>query len=725
MDERPANGWLDLACETAEDCFRAARAVTVPSKETLTPEDRLWAQVERLHLMQERHPGSLWARRAGLLQGVLLAERLPEVALPFLRAAQRDLPLLEDYTRFWIAEALLRVADTTNAAELFESIPRAVPDTILGIRATYRAGEAWFRAGRCDKAMDLLTEAVARDPREPTAPTALLSVADCRWRVNQLAEGAATLREIWVRYPQAPDAQEAEARLSRGAEGVEWRPTPEDLYARAVAWQTLALQAEAAEEFQRFLSAAPSHPKRQEARLKLGTAFVRLKRYDQAREVFQQLAEERAPEAGEAAVWLARVLLRQGDGERLLAIPQTLPTLSLSAEQKAAILLFAGTWLEEQGQSDQALQRYRLVAQNGDVSGQRSEALWRIGWIHYRTGRFGEAVAAFQEVGNGKEDPQFAPQVLYWMARALEQQRDRRAADVYHQLCRQYALTYYCQLVRSRTGLPVSIETSHSAIPDGSAVPSSERRTEVWQDAHFGRALELRALGLDQDASRELASLAERYGRDREILLELSGLLSEVGAYYQALRLARLHFRDSLERNGQPVPDVLWKAAYPTGFLSTIKAHAGTAVDPYLVAAIIREESQYDAQAVSRVGAVGLMQVMPATAQAVAMRLGLPEVRRDDLFDLETNLRFGIRHLEELLQRFSGNLIHVVAAYNAGPTAVSAWIQKQGDKEADEFVELIPFQETRQYVKRVLRSYREYHRLGRSACDSRSLDKVC
>ncbi len=106
------------------------------------------------------------------------------------------------------------------------------------------------------------------------------------------------------------------------------------------------------------------------------------------------------------------------------------------------------------------------------------------------------------------------------------------------------------------------------------------------------------------------------------------------------------------------------------------------------------------------------MQVMPATANNVAQRVGLPAVARDDLFDQETNIRIGVRYVEQLLEQFSGNLVYTIASYNAGPIAVGNWIAQYGGQSQDEFVELIPYQETRQYVKRVLRSYREYVRLG-------------
>ena len=105
----------------------------------------------------------------------------------------------------------------------------------------------------------------------------------------------------------------------------------------------------------------------------------------------------------------------------------------------------------------------------------------------------------------------------------------------------------------------------------------------------------------------------------------------------------------------------LWKVAYPTGLLPTIKGQGVKGVDPYLVAAIIREESQYDWQAVSRVGAIGLMQVMPGTANTVAQRLGLPAVGRDDLFDQETNIQIGVHYVEQLLEQFSGNVALTIA----------------------------------------------------------------
>jgi soluble lytic murein transglycosylase len=119
------------------------------------------------------------------------------------------------------------------------------------------------------------------------------------------------------------------------------------------------------------------------------------------------------------------------------------------------------------------------------------------------------------------------------------------------------------------------------------------------------------------------------------------------------------------------------------------------------------------------------MQLMPETARAMARRMGGPEVMRDDLLNHEINIRYGTRYLDQLVEQFSGNVIYAIAAYNAGPVAVSSWITKNGAADTEEFVEMVPYQETRQYVKRVLRSYWEYRRVNGEPCRGRLLDKVC
>jgi len=715
--EAPAPPTGEYSCESAESCFQAGALPKERLGKALTKEQVFSLKLERLQRVMERFPSTLWAKRAGLLSGVLLVERNPAVSIQFLRGAQRDFPVLDDYVRFWIGEASLNLGDARQAAGMFESIAVGVPDSNILAKAAYRAGEAWYQTSNCQEANEWFAKAIALNDKESSAPQAFLRRAACQLRQNNIQEGRETLKQVWVRFPSSPEAREAEMLLGSNLGGELWVPQPGDRLVRAQALLGQAFHVEAIEELRKFLTADPHSPRRSEAKLKLGIAQVRLKQYDQARETFRALAKESGLESHEAAVWLARIYLRQGQGDKLLELAQTAQTSALSTEQKAQIDLFAGMWLEDQQQFEEAITRYRHVTTAGESASQRAEGQWRVGWVYYRTGRYREATDTLRALVD-QRDSDLEPQALYWMGRASEHIQSSQAPDFFRQLCRRYVYTYYCQLARER----VAITAKEEAVPEATAAngesvngetpPPRGSRSEIEQHNAYRRAIELKTLGLDADAAREVSVLTERYARDPEVLIALSMMLNEVGAYHHALRLARARFRDQLERTGGFLSPSLWNVAYPTGLLPTIKLQGAKGVDPYLIAAIIREESQYDLKAVSRVGAIGLMQVMPTTANNVAQRAGIPAVGREDLFDQETNIRIGVRYVEQLLEQFSGNLVYTVAAYNAGPFAVNNWLAQHRHQSQDEFVELIPYQETRQYVKRVLRSYREYVRLA-------------
>ncbi len=712
-------------CEKAEDCFQSAVLPKERLGKTLNKEQVLSLKLSRLQRLMERFPSTVWAKRAGLLSGVLLLERNPAVAIQFLRSSQRDFPALDDYVRLWTGEALLNLGDAKQAADMFESIPQSVPDSYLLAKSAYRAGEAWYQASSCPEATVWFAKAVELDDKERGAPQALLRRGMCQLRDNKILEGRETLMQLWIRFAYSPEAKEAEALLASNLGGEPWVVQPSERYARAQAYLGQSFHAEAIEELRKFLAADPQSSRRVEAKLKLGIAQVRLKQYDQARETFRVLVKDGGTLSSEALVWLARVYLRQGQGGKLLDLANTLPSSSLSAEQKGQIFLFAGMWLEDQGRYDDAVVRYRQVAKVGEPVSQRAEARWHVGWVYYRMARYREAGEELRMLAD-LHDSDFEPQALYWMARVAELNQQPHARDVYMQLCQRHVYTYYCQLARERINIPLpeplaAEPVSTTAPMNGGAPVNGEvaravaARAEIEQQSAYRRAIELKTLGLDSDAARELAGLTDRYSRGPDVLMALATMLNEVGAYHHALRLARARFRDKLERVGGVVDPSLWKVAYPTGLLPTIKGQGVNGVDPYLVAAIIREESQYDWRAVSRVGAIGLMQVMPGTANNVAQRLGLSAVARDDLFDQETNIRIGVHYVDQLLEQFSGNLAHTIASYNAGPIAVESWITLHRGRSQDEFVELIPYQETRQYVKRVLRSYREYMRLDKAS----------
>jgi soluble lytic murein transglycosylase len=138
-------------------------------------------------------------------------------------------------------------------------------------------------------------------------------------------------------------------------------------------------------------------------------------------------------------------------------------------------------------------------------------------------------------------------------------------------------------------------------------------------------------------------------------------------------------------------------------------------LDPALVCALILEESRFQQQALSVAGARGLMQILPPTGLKIARQLGLPSFEEKLLFEPEFNLRLGTWYLAQLLQEFSGKLPLALAAYNAGPHVVKEWVSRLKNFREDEFIENIPYSETRNYVIRVLNSFQAYRFLYRTA----------
>jgi soluble lytic murein transglycosylase len=236
-------------------------------------------------------------------------------------------------------------------------------------------------------------------------------------------------------------------------------------------------------------------------------------------------------------------------------------------------------------------------------------------------------------------------------------------------------------------------------------------------DPHFREGLLLLRLGQSRDASDELAAIDARRLREAgaespDAVLLVADLLDRAGDHRAAHGLLRTRARAAFRRPPDGENVRAWRIAYPPAFRESIRRWAPPAGVPVdLVQALMREESALDPRALSPAGAIGLTQLMLPTAQQVARQLRLGKPTRTSLTDASLNIRLGSRYLGDLVRRFDGSVALALAAYNAGAGAVNRWMETRRGLELDEFVEEIPVEETRGYVKRVLRSYAAYHLL--------------
>lgn len=707
----------EVQCHTAKECFDHAISWVENN-----PQD-FEAHRSNFQQIQMDYPESEWGKRAGLHLGRILLESQPESALQYLKEAENDFPLLRDYIRLWMAKALRQNGSSQEAAVTFESILDKDSKTLLKTDIHYGGGFAWYETDQCHHAIHHLQKALKLDPDSDDAPRALQTIADCAKQLNQKKSAVEAFGELWWRYPTSPEAEIVEEEVQKI--DTRWKPSLGDYFQRATSYYKKAHFERAISDLKRFLKGRPGRPSREKGQFKLAMAHVRLKQYPQASKIFKQLSKGQSLYRGQATEWLARVHLRQGKGAQLIALSQS-RLFGVKSNERSQIQWMCGIWYEDQGNLQKAVKAYQRAADLAGSTRTRFDALWRQGWLNYQHGKFEQARKTFARILKQAKDQRWVAKAGYWAGRSLANLgENEKAQEHYRRVVEDFPMTYYGQLARTRLVVfPVdAAEVGKESIQDLDM--TSKTRNLLDQDSHYQKAGVLASLGFMEEAVVELLHVSKTYRSTQAALFEIAVQFEKVRAFDQALLIARRHFWDSVERQRVPRTSALWSLAYPNGYLPTIINHADSQVDPYLVAGIIREESLYNPKALSPVGAIGLMQLMPKTAHRVAKKIGMTSYERDDLFTGEINIQLGVNYVSQLLKEYDGEAIHVIAAYNAGPNAVKRWEKKNGHRERDEFVELISYKETRRYVKRVLTSYHVYRDLYSTRCSVSSLDKDC
>jgi soluble lytic murein transglycosylase len=354
------------------------------------------------------------------------------------------------------------------------------------------------------------------------------------------------------------------------------------------------------------------------------------------------------------------------------------------------------------------------------------EALWRLAFERWRQRAYDKALHWLDENLRRypHEDIWYAEgRALYWRARILEKKGDhKKARAAYEQAIHEYPLSVYTLFAfeRLRRSFP---ETRTQLLRELRKHMGDSDKKSPWKfdkQAIFGepgflRAVEFARMGLGSEARRELTKLglntgltkSESTAAGREDVLWITAILLDRSGQWNASHAVPRYtvpsFRRRYPDGGEPEAE--WRLAYPKAFVEVVRKHCHTnKVPEALQWAIMREESSFYPRAESFANALGLTQLMSRTAQ----RFAKWPVTREALFDPDKNVEVGSLFLAFLLDHYEGMVPLVISGYNAGEGGVDRWLRERGDLELDEFIETIPFDETRGYTKRVLASYLTY-----------------
>lgn len=630
-------------------------------------------------------------------------------AVEKLKTAYAELPVMRDYTLFFMAMVHNRMESFDDSGRCIDELLNVYPDSplkkktralqirnLLLAKETVPLGQILSgnkrRDSRMDSALGNLEAYVADYPEDAEM---MFFTAGLLKKLGK-TDGA---KKLFILVYTGTSSYSESAYRELQTSDI----TPEHLFAKASNLMK-AMEYERAEAILRKILPGAKGMLREEVRKTLGLALFRQKRYKEASDAFLK--------AGDLYNG-ARSLYRAGD---LVAFKEIVSRLVSMEDKRAGSLLVAyATKKRREGKPEESLTIY------GDVKKRYpsliEEVLWGMAWTYYRKGDYRNAKDLFAELNERYPSSRY----LYWRERCTEQDNQINAFSKKSDEAQSkggfkrdfYSLWSYARDKDSLSGRSVS--NAEWTPRSGGAV--RERNQSGFATPKlpsdilplFERFTILMEMGMREEAISELVRITNRLS-DPEALLEICRTLQDVGAYKRAITLLSRFFEEKGAKWGErmDINDIL----YPMAYWSTVSEISDLyKLDPFILLAVMREESRFDPYARSFAGALGLMQIMPHTAYSLDKRLKMDISDNSEIYNVRVNITIGAYYLNSLLKEF-GSLPVALAAYNAGHDRVREWIKEGGYRSYDEFIEDIPFDETRNYVKRVLVTYFTYLNLG-------------
>ncbi len=643
--------------------------------------------------------------RLSLITGVLLlAEGKAAEAAKQLSAVKAPKGLEAFHGWYW-GEAQAWAGLRSEAIKTLQKAKKAAPPW-LARRIDLRLAELWLDVGQATKARPIL------DAVDDPGPEVLLARALAKEATSDGEAARADYRLLYLRYPTHPHAAAAK-RLHEKTKPLAL--APEELFRRA---QGQLNSGASAATLETLKSLPAADQKSARAALLEGQALLSLGKDEPAFSKLEFATKNGAPSvAAEALLTQAKRQMRLGDNVGARATFRSLddkyPT-DVNADEAGYFAAWLLLGLDDDLGAAEAFAGFEERHPN---SRRKDEARWFRSYALLRAHKHGPAREALLTLIADFPKSSLVPQAKYWATRAA--QLERPAGDVdggakpdagvgskvdlvreYLELVNGFAGTYYALLATER------LQELHVEVPVAFAAKPRPLSPAPKVPASLMLAVELSKTGLLRDASEEVnRALAQVSASDALSFGHALQALNEFGA---AHAVAARWLWGAVYTAKQPEALALM---YPRAYQASVEASAEEVdLAPELAWAIMRRESGFRTEVYSPADARGLMQIIPPTAKAIAAEMKRPAPHPDELFSPATNIQFGTWYLAALLKRM-GHVALCAAAYNAGPSAVLKWVAQKGTLPLDQWVEEIPYKETRGYVKQVVADLFVYQQL--------------
>ena len=718
-------------------------------------QNRLPAAYSAVEDYARRHEGSDAGALAWLALGYAhVLDQHHDQAIAALEKARPRVGDLYDYVQYLEAVSYAGKGDDARVVELLRDFDVRLPESIFQKDVVPLYGNALAGLGRTQDAIASLEA-----PRQPVRASVELALGKSYLKSERPEKGMEMLKHLYFTMPLSAEADEAAAQLTASGSSLEGSYADQkaraDLLAGAGRWT------EAERAYRELAGKAPAS---EQDEVEIALASVqRRTNSGAARSVLER--SQATGEANAQRLYLLTDIARSDENESALAANlERMRQESPGSQWLAQALLSAGNYYLLRKDYERAQSLYGELSRRFPSSARASYANWKSAWLLYRQGRREEAKQAFENHVALYPDRPEVSAALYWRARIAEDEHDYATARAWYTvLASRFRNYYYGCLGRERlvalpadtarspqpansgrAGDPIAANSSADAAP-GSTTRNSTTLNSTTNVALNRAAAKAAVLALVPEVKVPGPEALELEPPPNQLHAEKSQLLVNAGLYdfairelqaeqggqgpcWATLQIARI-YRDSGQEHRalqflkrslpgyysvelSALPREYWEILFPRPYWDELLRQArANALDPYLVASLIRQESEFNPGALSRANAYGLMQLLPQVGRSEARSARIRNFSTSSLLVPNINIQLGTHYFKEMVTQYNGQVEYALAAYNAGSNRVDEWLQSGKYGDIAEFVESIPFTETREYVQAIMRNAKVYRQL--------------
>jgi soluble lytic murein transglycosylase len=610
-------------------------------------------------------------------------------------------PLLGDYLAYMQAMAYQGENNRAAVLETLEGFDEKYQDSLESHDAALLYASALMATNAPQRAAEFLEK-----HRQPVKADIEITLARAYLAAGDKNKASDIFHKLYFEMPTSAEAEAAAIELRNLGE-MQPVGTFDQRHGRVLLLTKGRRYQDALNELSPLVEQAP--PERMiDMQVEFAAALYRNHKRDDAQHLFESILQNQSASVDAKAqtlYFLAEIARDKDDGQKNRDYVAQLRTLAPESTWMVDALLSAGNMYLLRRDYETATPFYAEIYQRQKNGKTSPYSHWKTAWLTYRMGKKDEAKRLFEEQLSMYPNSAEVPNALYWRGRMAEEEGDKKLARAYYQkLAENYRYYYYANLARER--LPkVGDETVDPPVLD--SLPRPPAPPHDWETpadnirAQKAQLLANAALYDFAVAEMQAASAGSPPWEAKSV----AEIYNEQGSYIHAIETLKRAVPGYFAAEIPQIPRPVWETLFPRPFWEELKRDsAANRLDPHLVASLIRQESEFNPAAISRANAMGLMQLLPTVGKGMAKEMKIRHFSSDQLLVADTNLRLGTRYFRHIVDHYDGQVEYALAAYNAGEDRVSDWRRNGNFADVEEFVESIPFTETRDYVQAIMRN---------------------